>query len=116
MANAPDVQTPEEPDEGGPALRDRTLARLDDAGLRAEDDRLVWERTPRGLAAEHPGSAGALYGAASNDAFAAFRRPANRTPVRGLYLASGSAHPGGGIPLCALSGLAAVDCVREDAP
>ncbi len=97
-------------------LRDRVLERLDAAGLRAADDALVWERDVAGLAAEHPGSDGALYGAASNDAFAAFRRPSNRvSAVAGLYLASGSAHPGGGLPLCARSGLAAADAVLAGA-
>ena len=96
-------------------LRARVETRLDAAGLRAPEDAWIWERTPAGLAAEHPGSGGALYGAASNDAFAAFRRPPNRvTGVPGLYLASGSAHPGGGMPLCARSGLAAADAALAD--
>ena len=34
---------------------------------------------------------------------AALRRPANRSPLRGLYLVGGSAHPGGGIPLVLMS-------------
>ena len=45
----------------------------------------------------------------------AFRRPANRVKtVPGVYLASGSAHPGGGVPLCMLSGLAAVRALAAD--
>jgi phytoene dehydrogenase-like protein len=47
--------------------------------------------------------------------WSAFRRPANRSPLaRGLYLASGSAHPGGGVPLCLLSGLAAARAALAD--
>ena len=34
--------------------------------------------------------------------------------VRGLYLASGSAHPGGGVPLCLQSGRAAAAALLED--
>ena len=30
-------------------------------------------------------------------------RPANRGPVDGLFLVGGSAHPGGGLPMVALS-------------
>ncbi|MFM9125325.1 MAG: phytoene desaturase, partial [Actinomycetota bacterium] len=47
---------------------------------------------------------------------AAFLRPRNASPVaERLYLASGSAHPGGGLPLVLLSGkiaaqLALADC------
>ena len=96
-------------------LRDATLARVDAAGLRDHGDTLVWERTPSGLAAAFPGSRGSIYGAASNTPLAAFRRPPNRVRgIRGLYLASGSAHPGGGLPLCLLSGRAAAAALLED--
>lgn len=47
---------------------------------------------------------GALYGAASNDTFAAFLRHPNFTQrIKDLYFCGGSVHPGGGIPLCLLS-------------
>lgn len=46
---------------------------------------------------------GSIYGTASNGARAAFLRPANRSPVRGLFLVGGSSHPGGGLPLVMLS-------------
>jgi phytoene dehydrogenase-like protein len=46
---------------------------------------------------------GAIYGTSSNGARAAFLRPANRAPVPGLFLAGGSSHPGGGLPLVAMS-------------
>jgi len=96
-------------------LRDTSLARVRAAGLCGEADALAWERTPAGLAAEFPGSRGSIYGAASNSPWAAFRRPPNRVPgVRGLYLASGSAHPGGGVPLCVLSGAAAARAILRD--
>jgi phytoene desaturase len=117
MANAPAVSPRRAPPEDAwDRLRATVAARLAAAGLADEGDALVWERTPGGLAAEFPGSGGALYGAASNSPFAAFRRPANRVRgVRGLYLASGSAHPGGGVPLCLLSGRAAAAAALEDA-
>ncbi|MDQ3555965.1 MAG: phytoene desaturase, partial [Gemmatimonadota bacterium] len=70
---------------------------------------------PAELAAAFPGSRGSIYGSASNGLWAAFRRPSNRVGgVRGLYLASGSAHPGGGVPLCVLSGRAAAHAVFQD--
>ena len=46
---------------------------------------------------------GSIYGTASNGASAAFLRPANRSPVPGLYLVGGSSHPGGGLPLVMMS-------------
>lgn len=105
------VNAPAEP-RGGPrdaaVWRDVeavALARLGAAGLVDPGDTVVWRRTPADLAARFPGSRGALYGAASNGTFSAFRRPANAVPkVPGLFLASGSAHPGGGMPLCLQSG------------
>ena len=91
-------------------------ARLGAAGLLGADDPLRWSRTPAELARSFPGSQGAIYGGSSNDMMAAFQRPPNRVPgIRGLYLAGGSAHPGGGMPLCALSGRSAVAACLADA-
>jgi 1-hydroxycarotenoid 3,4-desaturase len=96
-------------------LEQSVTRRIRAAGLWADGDRLVWRRTPTDLATAFPGSRGAIYGAASNDRLAAFRRPPNRVSgLPGLYLAAGSAHPGGGLPMVALSGLAAADCLGTD--
>ena len=116
MANAP-AEPPDRPSppERWDALRETVLARLDAAGLRDPGDALGYQRTPAGLAERFPGSRGSIYGAASNSPLAAFRRPPNRVPsVGGLYLASGSAHPGGGVPLCVLSGQAAARALLAD--
>jgi len=116
MANAPaEPATGSRPAQVWSALEDAVVQRIRGAGLWADGDALVWRRSPTELAAAFPGSRGAIYGAASNDRFAAFKRPPNRVPgLSGLYLASGSAHPGGGLPMVALSGLAAADCLSAD--
>jgi phytoene dehydrogenase-like protein len=62
--------------------------------------------TPADLERRTATPGGAIYGSSGNGARAAFLRPANRSPVPGLFLAGGSAHPGGGLPLVALSGAA----------
>ena len=54
---------------------------------------------------------GAIYGSSSNGPAAAFLRAANRSPVRGLYLVGGSAHPGGGLPLVTLSAAMVADLI-----
>ena len=54
---------------------------------------------------------GALYGSSSNSAMAAFLRHPNRGSLKNLYFCGGSAHPGGGIPLCLLSGKIVGDAV-----
>lgn len=115
MVNAPSASAC----EAGPgidfaALEVESLARLRAAGVLG-DGHTVFRRTPTGLADRFPGSDGALYGAASNSRFAAFLRPGNRVAgIRGLYVASGTAHPGGGVPLALLSGLAAARAVGAD--
>ena len=53
---------------------------------------------------------GALYGASSNNAMAAFvRHPNFHRQIPNLFFVGGSAHPGGGIPLCLLSAKIAAD-------
>ena len=79
-------------------------------GLR---DRLLWHevRTPADLEEATRSPGGAIYGTSSNGARAAFLRPANRSPVPGLFLVGGSAHPGGGLPLVGLSAAIVADLV-----
>jgi phytoene desaturase len=61
-------------------------------------------RTPADLEAAVLAPGGAIYGTSSNGARAAFMRAKNRSPLKGLYLVGGSAHPGGGLPLVGISG------------
>jgi 1-hydroxycarotenoid 3,4-desaturase len=80
-------------------------ARLVEVGALAPEDRVVWSRQPAELARTYPHTGGAIYGAASNSPFAAFQRPPNALKsVPGVFLATGSAHPGGGMPLALHSG------------
>ena len=76
-------------------------------------DRLLWHetRTPADLERATRSPGGAIYGTSSNGARAAFLRPANRSPVPGLFLVGGSAHPGGGLPLVGLSAAIVADLV-----
>ncbi len=61
-------------------------------------------RTPADLEASVHAPGGAIYGTSSNGPRAAFMRAKNRSPIEGLYLVGGSAHPGGGLPLVGISG------------
>jgi len=59
---------------------------------------------PRGIESRTQSYQGSLYGAASNNQFAAFlRHPNFSKKIQNLYFCGGSVHPGGGIPLCLLS-------------
>ena len=61
-----------------------------------------------------PATGGALYGRASHGWRASFQRPTTRTRLPRLYLAGGGIHPGPGIPMAALSGWTAAQCVIAD--
>jgi phytoene dehydrogenase-like protein len=116
MANAP--AEPKEaraaPQDWGP-LRTAVHERMVAADLLDRDDVLCEEHSPTWLADRFPGSRGSIYGAASNSMFAAFMRAPNRVhKVPGLYVASGSAHPGGGVPLCVQSGRLAAEAAHQD--
>ncbi|MEM8491704.1 MAG: phytoene desaturase family protein [Pseudomonadota bacterium] len=69
---------------------------------------------PRAFAERFPGSGGALYGRANHGPMASFARPGARTPIRGLYLAGGSVHPGAGVPMSAMSGRLAAAAALAD--
>ncbi len=74
---------------------------------------------PTGIEKATSSYRGALYGAASNNKFAAFlRHPNFSRRIKNLYFCGGSVHPGGGIPLCLLSAKIVEDLVpnsKEDA-
>lgn len=94
---------------------DRTFRRLEAGGLILERRAETTRRTgPAEWAALYPGTGGALYGRAVHGWRAAFRRPGARTALPGLYLAGGSAHPGPGVPMAALSGSMAARSATND--
>ena len=84
--------------------RDRVLSVMAARGYDVRD-RLLWDeiRTPADLERDTRAPGGAIYGTSSNGARAAFLRPANRSPVPGLFLVGGSSHHGGGLPLVGMS-------------
>ena len=83
------------------------LAKLERMGLTGLREKILVEQmwTPLDLQARYGAYRGAIYGLSSNGWRQAFLRPPQVSPdVRGLYFVGGSTHPGGGLPLCALSG------------
>ncbi|HVQ18933.1 MAG TPA: phytoene desaturase, partial [Actinomycetes bacterium] len=108
LANAPrhdpvagvDWTAPGTPDKYADHLLDLLAARGYDVR-----ERLLWRevRTPATLEQESRSPGGSIYGTSSNGRRAAFLRPANESPVPGLFLVGGSAHPGGGLPLVGMS-------------
>lgn len=76
-------------------------------------DRVVWReiRSPADLERSTRAPGGSIYGTSSNGARAAFQRPANESPIPGLYLVGGSAHPGGGLPLVGMGAEIVADLI-----
>ncbi|UZK66626.1 1-hydroxycarotenoid 3,4-desaturase CrtD [Sphingomonas sp. M1-B02] len=70
--------------------------------------------TPTDFERLFPSTGGALYGPASHGWAASFRRQGSRTRIPGIYCAGGSTHPGAGVPMAALSGRLAVECLLRD--
>ncbi|MEO3809859.1 phytoene desaturase family protein [Sphaerisporangium sp. B11E5] len=97
------------------AYRDLVLERLAARGHDlAGRLRFVDLFTPADLRDRYGAWGGAIYGTPSHGVLAPFRRPANRGPRRGLYLVGGATHPGGGLPLVAMSGRLVAGLVGED--
>ncbi|MEO3775653.1 phytoene desaturase family protein [Micromonospora sp. B11E3] len=81
------------------AYADRILDVLAERGVDVRDRLLFREvRTPADLHADAGAPGGAIHGTAGG-----LLRPANRGPAAGLWLVGGSTHPGGGLPMVALS-------------
>lgn len=116
MVNAPAHDPAGGVDWDEPGLRERYSRRiLDVLAARGADvrDRIrfVETVTPADLERRTGAPGGAIYGTASHGPRAALRRPANRSPMPGLYLVGGSAHPGGGIPLVLMSAEIVADLI-----
>ncbi|CAB4865424.1 unannotated protein [freshwater metagenome] len=80
------------------------INQIEKAGISVRSRIEVLEfRTPLDLQNEVLAPGGSIYGTSSNGARSAFLRAKNRSPLKGLYLVGGSAHPGGGLPLVGLS-------------
>jgi 1-hydroxycarotenoid 3,4-desaturase len=93
----------------------RTFALLTRCGLtvhRRPEATVV--TTPTQFDQMFPGTGGALYGLAQHGWKASFSRPGAKTKIPGLYLAGGSAHPGAGVPMAALSGRIAAATLLAD--
>jgi phytoene desaturase len=93
---------------------EQILTRMAERGVNVRDrivDMVV--RTPADIQQETQSPGGAIYGTSSNGARSAFLRPGNRSPVPGLYLVGGSAHPGGGLPLVGMSAAIVAELIGD---
>ncbi len=116
LVNAPALGSQFDWEQGRAGYRDLVLERLAASGFDVRD-RIRSEQvlTPVDIERMTGARRGALYGASSNNRFAAFLRPHNRAAgIKGLYFAGGTTHPGGGVPMVTLSGRVAAAMVMDD--
>ena len=113
LVNAPATgDQPHWRDEELDTCQDTTFRFLNRLGLQVPLSVTGMRRTtPQDFHRRFPASGGALYGQATHGWTGIFRRPGSQTPVRGLYLAGGSVHPGPGVPMAALSGQLAAEAM-----
>jgi len=85
---------------------DHVLAVLAGRGLDVRD-RLLWRalRTPADIERATRSPGGAIHAAAPG------LRPVNRSPIPGLFVVGGPAHPGGGLPLAGMSAALVADLI-----
>jgi phytoene desaturase len=90
------------------------ISQIESAGIPIRERLEVLEiRTPLDLQESVNAPGGSIYGSSSNGARSAFSRAKNRSPIKGLYLVGGSAHPGGGLPLVGLSAEIVANAILE---
>ncbi len=109
------VNTPPRPDRVPASYADVVLARLAAHGVDLTGGlEFVEVITPGDIESKFRSRGGAIYGTSSDGRRAAFLRPANRGSCRGLYLAGGSSHPGGGLPLVMISARIVAEIIAGD--
>lgn len=118
LVNAPPTSAAYDWERNADAYRAHVLGALARAGYdlpgRIRSERML---TPLDLERMSGAWHGALYGISSNAALNAFRRPHNGCPdIRRLYFTGGTTHPGGGVPMAALSGRVAASMILGDLP
>jgi len=71
--------------------------------------------TPEDMMNMYGSEFGSIYGLSSNSLMTMFRRPKNRSDYyENLFFTGGNTHPGGGVPLCFLSGKIVSEMIYSD--
>jgi 1-hydroxycarotenoid 3,4-desaturase len=96
------------------ACETATFSLLKRCGLQIKiDPSSVIQTLPQHFHRLFPATGGALYGQATHGWMQVFSRSNAKTPIKGLFLAGGSVHPGPGLPMAAMSARLAVGAVMD---
>jgi phytoene desaturase len=118
LINAPLHQPNQGFDWDVPGLKERyaelILSKIEERGIDIRNRiKFMKIRTPADLERETGSPGGSIYGPSSNGLRSAFLRARNRSPIKNLYCVGGSAHPGGGLPLVAISAEIVANSISE---
>lgn len=116
LVNAPYLSAEWDWEEHAEGYGDRIIRQLEIRGLDRLGESIEYREqiTPLDFYRRYRSRRGSIYGTSSNSKRAAFMRPRNKSShVEGLYLAGGSTHPGGGIPLVVQSAFNATELIRR---
>jgi len=116
MVNMPWLTEPENREKLISEMKAKVLKKLGAYGMEINKETILVEKvlTPGDLESDTNSYKGGIYGFSSNSRMAAFLRQPNESgKYKGLYFASGSAHPGGGMPLVALAGIHASNAIMK---
>ncbi|GAB5409075.1 MAG: phytoene desaturase family protein [Balneolaceae bacterium] len=116
LVNAPYLSTEYNWDEKVDEYADKIIKELDKRGLKGLSEHIQMKKiiTPKDFYSKYLSNKGSIYGTSSNNKFAAFLRPRNKSrEIDGLYFVGGSTHPGGGIPLVVQSAFNAVELIER---
>ncbi len=117
LVNAPSTSKATDWSREAKDYRDRIVRKLEEFGLTGLENSIAVEEiiTPTDLEKKYLSNRGSIYGVSSNGIFSAFMRPPNQArDVENLYFSSGSAHPGGGMPLVLISGKIVSELIEKE--
>jgi 1-hydroxycarotenoid 3,4-desaturase len=101
-------------DDEEATCRTRMEQSLRACGIATNPESPMIHHGPADLARRFSGTQGAIYGSATHGAMAPFRRYRSSTRIANLHLVGGAVHPGAGLPMVTLGGLAAAKRIAAD--
>ncbi|MBO6524194.1 MAG: phytoene desaturase [Balneolaceae bacterium] len=114
LVNAPYLSESYDWDKESASYGSKVIKSLEERGLSDLSSHITFQSiiTPKDFYIKYLSNKGSIYGTSSNNKFAAFVRPRNKSrEIDGLYFAGGSTHPGGGIPLVIQSAFNVVELI-----